>query len=1204
MASTSIDHDVQQPTQPTPTAPVAHRVLDVVVQTGENLTVELDELVHAHQSGQQEFAALVASIRDMLQLEHAPVNVWSRFIEEVWRLGHKRHALDLIDIGLDSEHEYMNPNPVTSAHIHPLPPPVMLSQRDDKGKVVLLCMRANYLISLARQAPMTLLLKPRSTMLQHSKDPNHPESKDSDPTNPPTIKDEYWQQARIALEQARTIDRNNKTVRDLQAIIALVMTRIDEATKLFDDILRDEPTHLYALTGRARILAGKRSFRPALKAFQHILTLSPKFLPDPRIGIGYCLWMLGDRNRARKAWERSIAVHPDDSTSATLLLGLAHLNSSKDVTLTGGEEARTNEYAKGMTLIQKAFKSDNTLAAAAGPIANHFLLAGKPGTIKLAERMIQFAEPRTLVSEGHLSIARALHAQNDSTALQEYQSSINTNPDQLVAVLAQAQHFIKNSEWPAALDKYDQILRKNPRCIEALVSLASIRTFIGFTTRSITDSLVERKKAKEYYDQVLKLFATGKDNTQTRNQSIDKFVAKSERIKSIARDSDMYIEIGKLWSDESSLERSLKAFNEAERILNQEFNQTQLNPGLLNNIGVLLFHKGRFESALATFEEAITEVGTKVAQDDQGVMSFKNDCLFTPAMYNRGVTLEALGQIEEAQDMYRQVLATHPEYVDAKARLALLAMKNRGIDRTKALDEAHVLIKECLTSQPDNLELRALYTYWFVETNQNKFARDFAMTTLKSFNRHDVYALFAAGFLTYGETREIKEQTKEILKSKQIKFLRSTEFFDKALQLNSNCCFAAQGLAIAIAENTIGTGIDPNGPSGTNVRDGMNGHSSNSTTSNSIQAMQKNTKDALTILNKVKESINDASVYINIGHCHFLREEYDRAIEHYETASVKYYQEKNDTAMLYLARAWFHKANKESNYSALQSAIKACKTAVDLKPSDLASLWNLALVQQKGAEMLQSLKPERRTLIEIRQSLQDLAASQKIYEQLDSDSNPRPPYPKELLRQRLKYGESLLKKSEETIKIQTEFEQTEEAKILLAKRLREEEKQKQIEIEQNKLQEQKRKDLALAEQRRIMREEAVQWALSKSFADSEEEEGTNTNRKEKKKSGGGGGGGKKRTKKAQKSGTTEGDNEESAQETGSSDEEEVQKPKKKKTKQAKKPRRKSMSATPDAEGGEMELDEDGEEAVRGGNKRRKATKNFKSAEFIESDEDE
>lgn len=37
--------------------------------------------------------------------------------------------------------------------------------------------------------------------------------------------------------------------------------------------------------------------------------------------------------------------------------------------------------------------------------------------------------------------------------------------------------------------------------------------------------------------------------------------------------------------------------------------------------------------------------------------------------------------------------------------------------------------------------------------------------------------------------------------------------------------------------------------------------------------------DALEVFSKVRESMNDASVYVNIGHAHYARDEYDRAIE-------------------------------------------------------------------------------------------------------------------------------------------------------------------------------------------------------------------------------------------------------------------------------------------------------------------------------------
>jgi len=46
----------------------------------------------------------------------------------------------------------------------------------------------------------------------------------------------------------------------------------------------------------------------ALKIFQDVLRLSPQCLPDPRIGIGLCLWALGNKEKAKMAWKRSVDV--------------------------------------------------------------------------------------------------------------------------------------------------------------------------------------------------------------------------------------------------------------------------------------------------------------------------------------------------------------------------------------------------------------------------------------------------------------------------------------------------------------------------------------------------------------------------------------------------------------------------------------------------------------------------------------------------------------------------------------------------------------------------------------------------------------------------------------------------------------------------------------------------------------------------------
>ena len=413
------------------------------------------------------------------------------------------------------------------------------------------------------------------------------------------------------------------------------------------------------------------------------------------------------------------------------------------------------------------------------------------------------------------------------------------------------------------MNVYETILRRQPRCIEALVSLAAIHTNLAFTYLSVADSTAERKKAKELYDQVLRLFASGgKDPTE-----VDRAIAQSVRTREISHDPDLFVEIAKLWSDEHSLDRSLQAYRQSAQIHREattdddgEEVEGSVPAPVLNNIGVLEYLKGDFGGAQTRFEAALHEVGVAV-QQAHGIVSDELDAVLTAVTYNLGVCYEAIGETDKAKDAFRRILSRHMEYVDAKCRLALIELRQREFD------PAHNLIKEALSSQPTNPEVRALYTYFLSETAGPKMAQDFTVETLKLSKppvRTDVYALCASGMFNFNIAREGKDPSKEAVRDRATRFLRSAEYYDKALKLDPNCAFAAQGLAISVAEGSIGTGVDVT-----------------PTTPALIEHAQKakNARDALTILLKVKESILDGSVYVNIGHCHFNRDEWERAIE-------------------------------------------------------------------------------------------------------------------------------------------------------------------------------------------------------------------------------------------------------------------------------------------------------------------------------------
>ncbi len=175
-------------------------------------------------------------------------------------------------------------------------------------------------------------------------------------------------------------------------------------------------------------------------------------------------------------------------------------------------------------------------------------------------------------------------------------------------------------------------------------------------------------------------------------------------------------------------------------------------------------------------------------------------------------------------------------------------------------NEALDLIKQALSSQSANLELRAFYTYFLIQTNLPKVARDFVYATLKDHDRHDVYSLCASGWIIYNQARESRDTSHQGVEDRRKNYLRSAEFYEKALQMDPMCAFAAQGLAIVTAEDALGPPTQMSGSEGVVYR-------------------MRTAREALDIFAKVRESINDGSVYQNMGHCYYARDEFDRAIE-------------------------------------------------------------------------------------------------------------------------------------------------------------------------------------------------------------------------------------------------------------------------------------------------------------------------------------
>ena len=83
-----------------------------------------------------------------------------------------------------------------------------------------------------------------------------------------------------------------------------------QAVKCFEDASRvSGGRNMMAILGKARAHFSLGKFADALIGYQEVLMKMPHLGdPDPRIGIGCCLWQLGYREEARSSWERALDI--------------------------------------------------------------------------------------------------------------------------------------------------------------------------------------------------------------------------------------------------------------------------------------------------------------------------------------------------------------------------------------------------------------------------------------------------------------------------------------------------------------------------------------------------------------------------------------------------------------------------------------------------------------------------------------------------------------------------------------------------------------------------------------------------------------------------------------------------------------------------------------------------------------------------------
>lgn len=674
------------------------------------------------------------------------------------------------------------------------------------------------------------------------------------------------------------------------------------ALKYFDEALRaSHGRNMMAVMGKARTLYSLGKYPEALAAFQQVVARMPDFVdPDPRLGIGCCLWQLGHKEDAREAWERCLEINPDEKV-ANIYLGLYYLDATRNVPTNSPEFIQL--YKKAMTeYTQKAFKLDKNMPLACATFANYFLSRKQFSTVDvLAHKAIHYTDVNAIASDGWYLLAKKEHYEGNLDRAADYyrradEARGGAERGYLPAKFGAAQLSVLRNDLGEAKLRLEKMIQQSKN-YEAMILLGTLYAMEVFANQFATvkeDKSAETKKAISLLESVR---AVGKDPTKNlvpdpavllnlarlyETENPDKALQCLQQVEQLELDQIPEEDRPKDITDESAMRTALRKF---------------LPPQLLNNIGCFYSQAGKHAQASEMFQAALSACMRVGEQGDDT----DTDALVTTISFNLGRSYEAQSLTAEAIEVYEGLLKRHDDYTDARLRLAYIKLRTNPTGK-----EGPDAVAKLYQEHPSDLEVRTLYGWYLGKVHARKRPANpnedpelrHHKHTLQNYDKHDRYALVAMGNLWLQAAREMRRETEAERQKRSGTFARAVEFYDKALQLDPKNAYAAQGLAIALQED------------------------------------KKDTKNALPIFTMVRDTLKDPGVYVNLGHIYAYSNQYSKAIENYEIALTKEGKANDASILTCLGKVWIDKGRKEHNLDALKKALE-CAQKVSLHPTPL-----------------------------------------------------------------------------------------------------------------------------------------------------------------------------------------------------------------------------------------------------------------------------
>lgn len=816
----------------------------------------------------------------------------------------------------------------------------------------------------------------------------------------------------------------------LKAIYELYNGREEESLKYFEILLTNDETNCFAMMGKAHLLLNKaNSYSLALKIYQQVLLLNPLMKPDPRLGIGLCFWFLKDIKMAIKSWERCLELDPGN-LSAKIYLLLANFHHAFNYSLSDDEfKANYKNCLQTLKLIHDA-TPDNPVVLLV--FVNYYFSKGNYDLVeKICNKIIEDnaqSKPNkfqtNLLSQSSFWLGRVYFAKGDFNQSQRYfHESSRFDDDNVLSKLGFGQSQVARGSIQEAILTFENLIKLYPKNLEVNYCLGLLY------------SRLKSKKKLEIAIAILEKYIN-----LCNNRGLNALNSSNEDVTLLNKEPiilNAYLILCKLYENKD-INQSLNYLNKAIESREQIGKNVPLE--VYNNMGVFQFNKQNSELAIKNFKLALenlqVEQITRSDKDPEAIEILVKD-LTTTLKYNLARSLEVTQQ-QESINIYKEILETCPNYFSAKLRLLFLDLVSTN-ESTK--QEIKQEIIDLLEVNASNLEIRTFYS-WFVKIFGKQVGlkpdadTEHQKQTLVSYNSHDTYALVSLANIYCVMARELKNNDDKAKKY----YIRAIELFSKVISIDAKNVYAAQGLAVVFIEN-------------------------------------KQLDKGLDILRKIRDSLNDISIYLNLGHVLLELKQYSKAIETFEVALTRFTDGQDSNILTFLGKAWLLRGLSEKNLGYLNKALQFSQRALKVTGNHKNSLkYNVSFVQFQIADVLIKANVNERKIEDLESSIENLHEAINILKDLASDNEKHPPYPKTDLKTRANLGDTLLNRLNVSLTETKEYNEQLKDKLQEAKKIRETEIAERQELEKAKQLELQQQEEERVKERLKLQEQAQQWA--------------------------------------------------------------------------------------------------------------------------------